>query len=125
MKPMTMSEVKMKVSEFYNGYLDERKSLKLFEVEYGYIPEIIPEPVDEFYVGFNALNEEGLIPEGVTKVHLVWMKKLQESCRENMIVGPICRLLEQNFLIDRETATNVHKTYLKYYNHLYHPEDIL
>ena len=122
---MPMSELKLIVSEFYNGYLDDRKALKMFEAEYDFVPEILEEPEHNFYVGFNSLDEQGLIPEGVELVHLIWMKKLQESGKENMIVGPIRRLIEQNFLVDNETAADIHKTYLEYYSFLYHPEDLL
>jgi len=122
---MTMNEVKNEVMSFYSGYLTDSKALKLYEIEYGNIPEIEPEPEPDFYIGYDSLKSEGLIPDGVTKEHLVWMKNIQETGQVNMIVGPIRRMIEQNFLVDREIASDIHKTYLNYYSHLYHPEDLL
>ena len=127
---MTEFELFSEVQKNYKGFLDIPKALKLFDMENGYTPTIIVENDDEF--------ENGLVTQDVidkintingndfcTVKAMVFMRKLQESGRCNMIVGDVRNIIQTTLIVDREEAATIHKAYMKHYTELYNPESIV
>lgn len=114
----TESDLLIQVSSFYNGHLELEKALKIFEIEFGYKPEIIAPEEDE-WIGYNEVCEMGEMPEGVTKEHLRFMKRLQEGGTVNMFMaGPE---IQKCLNVDRNLARQILSVYMKHYALLYDP----
>ena len=115
----TKNELTNKVSTFYNGYLDLNKALKLFEIEYGFVPTIIERP--------NLINQKFCdaqnYPDFINPESLTYMKDLQESGVVNMFMAT--GHIQAALLLGREEARELLTTYMKDYQDIYYPEQAL
>lgn len=118
----TEPQLLMQVSSFYNGYLTLDKALKVFDIEYGYTPEIISDDED-IWIGYDEVKEQGNMPEGVTKEHLRFVKQLQESGTVNMFSAR--PEIEKCLLVDRNLAKDILSTYMNNYALLYDPASVI
>lgn len=119
MKTLTKLELKLEVSKIYTGYLTHEKSLKLFELEHGYIPKII-EPESE--VVNSSVFKKYNLPDYTNEMQE--LKRIQETSQYNMIVG-FRSVIARLFFVDRKTAEEIHNCYLKHYTDLYYPEELV
>ena len=116
---MTSTQLITEVSKFYKGSLDIYKALKLFEIEYGYEPEIVqPE---------NIINESFIqnagYPDFVTPEALSYMKELQESGAVNMFSS--VSYIQNALALSIKQAKELLMIYMKDYTMIYHPEELL
>ena len=116
---MTKNELLNKVSSFYSGYLTTDKALKLFDIEYGYTPEITQNTLSVSDADIKALN----LPEHVTPEALSFVKDLQESGVVNMFAAT--PNIQAGLLVERQEAKDILSAYMKHYTFLFHPEDML
>lgn len=114
----TESDLLIQVSSFYNGHLEIEKALKIFEIEFGYQPEII-EDDEDVWIGYNEVCEQGNMPDGVTKEHLRFVKTLQEAGTVNMFMA--APEIQKCLGVDRNLARDILMTYMKNYALLYDP----
>ena len=116
---MTETELITEVGKFYSNSLYLEKAMMLYEMEYGYRPEIV-EPK-------NIINQEFVdsmgFPECVTAKALIFMKELQEGGTVNMFASS--GHIQQALMVDRQTAKEILMTYIKYYTEIYYPENAL
>jgi len=119
MKTFTETGLITEVTKFYKGALYFEKALKLFEIEYGYIPEINKpkQIIDEDFVSSQNY------PEYVTSEALSYMKELQESGAVNMFFA-VPYIMNALFLVKKE-AVDLLKIYIEDYTKIYYPEKTL
>ncbi len=115
MRILTSTQLITEVSKFYKGALDHHKALKLFEIEYGYIPEIVkPNKKDVFLSNY---------PDFVTEEALSYMKELQESGAVNMFAST--PYIQNALALDHKQAKELLMIYMSDYEKIYHPENLL
>ena len=113
---MTMTELMTEVGTFYKRALHPEKALQLFEMEYGYLPEIIePNPL----INQKFIDAQDY-PECVTVEALTYMKELQESGVTNMFQA--VPYIQQALMYDRHEARDLLMVYMKDYTKIYFPE---
>ena len=113
---MTETELITEVGKFYDRSLFLDKALKLYEMEYGYVPEIVKPDLlinQEFVDSMN-------FPECVTPEALTYMKELQESGVTNMFSS--APFIQQALMYSRQDAKTLLMTYMKHYTKIYFPE---
>ncbi len=116
---LTKTELITKVNEFYKGALDTRKALKIFEIEFGYKPEIIePTPI----LNQSFIDSQNY-PECVTVEALTYMKELQDSGVTNMFSAT--PYIQNALIVTREEAKDILSVYMKDYTKIYYPEELL
>jgi len=116
---MTKTELITEVSKFYSRQLSFEKALDLFELEYGYKPEIIEK---------NNLVNEGFVksmgyPWFVTPEALTFMKELQESGATNMFGAT--PYIQNALGLSKNNAKELLMIYMKDYNEIYYPETLI
>lgn len=114
----TESDLLIHASTLYNGFLTVEKALTIFDMEYGFTPEIITDEED-VWIGYNEVTEQGNMPEGVTKEHLRFVKKLQEGGTVNMFMA--APEIQKCLHVERDLARSILSTYMKNYALLYDP----
>ena len=118
-REFTETELITTVTEFYKGGLYLSKALKIFELEFGYVPKIV-EPT-------MILNQEFIdtqdYPECVTVEALTFMKELQESGVTNMFMAS--PYIQNALMCDKRDASAILKVYMKDYDKIYYPENNL
>lgn len=112
---MTTNELKIEVSKFYRGYLDTEKALKLFELEYGYTPDIEEDKV--------IVNESICYKLGVTPEEMTFMKQLQKSGVVNMMMCG--NEIQMGLSVDPKHARHIHSVYISNYTAIYFPEELI
>ena len=107
------------VSKFYKGALDYEKALIIFEVEYGFMPEL--EETKQM------INQEFIdsmdYPESVTAEALTYMKELQESGATNMFAAT--PFIQNALAYSKQEARELLKVYMTDYDKIYYPENSL
>ncbi len=120
---MTKFGLITEVQKFYNGAsIDFEKALKIYELEYGFIPNISEEISEVQYVNEDVLDYD-TVDDCVTIETLQFMKDLQEGGTVNMLGS--ATHIRQVFGYSDADAKAVVKTYMKYYTELYHPENLI
>jgi hypothetical protein len=115
MKQMTRTELITEVTKFYNGALNLHKALQIFEIEYGYKPEIINPK--------NIISCSDNYPEFITTGALSYMKELQDSGAVNMMKS--VPYIQNALGFTRKEAIELLTIYITDYTKIYHPEELL
>ncbi len=119
MLKMTQTEVITAVATFYKAPLTLEKALKIFEMEYGFVPEIVKSK--------NIVNQEFIdsqnYPECVTTEALTYMKELQDSGVTNMFQS--IPYIQQALGYSANEAKTLLITYISDYTKIYYPETLL
>ena len=117
MKQFTETDLKIEVQKFYKGTITLSKALALYELEFGYKPEIL-EP-REIYCNIPKND----ISEVINIKNLMFMKELQESGSVNMFASG--EVVQSTLHLPREDARKLVLYYIKNYNRIYYPESCL
>jgi hypothetical protein len=117
----TETELIATVSTFYNAPVDLDKAIKIFEIEYGFIPEIIENEVVE-YVTDEWCREQGY-PRFINSKAITFMKELQESGVTNMLESTPYIMNALGY--DKKMAKELLITYITDYEKFYHPENLI
>jgi hypothetical protein len=116
---ITKNELFNEVSKFYTRAVNVNKALTLYEMEYGYRPEIIERK--------NLVNEKFIksmnYPEYVTPEALTFMKDLQDSGVVNMIMS--VSNIQAGLHLNLKDARELLKIYMKDYIEIYYPEQLI
>ena len=107
------------VSKFYKGALDFKKALVIFELEYGFYPDIeeTKQIVNQEFI--DSMN----YPESVTVEALTYMKELQESGAVNLFSST--PFIQNALAYSRQEAKELLMVYMKDYDKIYYPENTL
>jgi len=116
---MTENQLFNKVSEFYRGALTIDKALKLYEFEYNTVPEIIE---SKQIVSDKYISTLGY-PEYCDANAFTFMKELQESGVVNMF-GAVPNI-QYGLFLGKKEATKLLTIYMKDYDKIYNPENLL
>ena len=116
---MTETQLITEVTKFYKGALYLDKALKIYELEYGYTPEIIEADgnIDENWV------QKAGYPDFVDAKALNYMKELQESGATNMFTAT--PYIQNALGLDKGDAIELLLTYMRDYDKIYYPENTL
>lgn len=119
MLQMTQTELLTSVATFYKAPLTLEKALKIFVMEYGFVPEIVDAK--------NIVNQEFIdsqnYPECVTTEALTYMKELQDSGVTNMFQA--VPYIQQALGYSAKDAKTLLMTYMTDYTKIYYPENLL
>jgi hypothetical protein len=119
-KEYTETELLSFVSTFYNGNLHLEKAIKIFEIEYGFTPEIIQK--DKNYVTDEWCRNRGF-PWFVNSKSVQYMKELQESGITNMFES--VPYIQNALGYDYQSAKGLLQYYMKYYEEFYYPQNCI
>ena len=123
---MTEFELIDIVSKFYKGSLDKDKAIKIFNVEFGYMPDI-EEDAKTFYVNETYIDKLNEIEEDVVDFlysDYMYLKELQESGSINMFIElPNAIIQRLGYSIDE--ARVLAKNYMKFYKEIYYSEECI
>ena len=119
MKTFTKTNLITEVNKFYLGALTFEKALTLFELEYGYIPEIVEPKILVNQEFIDTMN----YPEYVDAEALTYMKELQENGAVNMFGAT--PYIQNALMLNKEEARTLLKIYMKDYQLIYYPEQTL
>ena len=115
----TETEIITQVTTFYKGTLFLEKAIKLFEFEYGFLPEIVDPTL--------LINEDFIdnqnYPDFVTIEALSYMKELQESGVVNMFMST--PYIQNALFLSKSEAKEVLMIYIQDYTKIYFPENLL
>ena len=116
----TKTELISTVKSFYNSTVDLKKALKIFEIEFGYIPEIVEK--NKEYVTDEWCRENGY-PDFVNAESVRFMKELQESGVTNMLMAT--PYIMDGLGYDKKTAKELLMIYITDYTKFYNPEELI
>jgi hypothetical protein len=117
----TETELISYVSTFYNAPLTLDKAIKIFELEFGVEPEIMPSEREE-YVTDEWCREQGY-PWFINSKAITFMKELQESGVTNMLESTPYIMNALGY--DKKMARELLMTYITDYEKFYHPENLI
>ena len=118
---MKMFDVLTEVNKFYQGsrVLTDELALSLYELEYGYKPEIDTE--DDTHFVNTKVFEKYNAPSHVNKKAMIYMRSLQESGATNMFSST--PYVERSLGLSRADAKEVVLFYMEHYEEIYFPEN--
>jgi hypothetical protein len=118
---MTEFELKTEVSKFYNGALTLDKAKRLYEFEFGYVPDV-EEDIFDVVINENVLSYPDAT-DVITIKNLIFMKQLQESGVCNMFHSGT--EVQKHLHVTSETAKELVLFYMEHYTDIYYPEQLL